>query len=348
MRIAIDAMGGDFAPAAVVEGAVLAARSLGANAVLVGDRERIVAELAKHETPPGLIEIVHASQVIEMDDAPSAALRCKPDASMVVAAKMLAAGEADAMVSAGNSGAFMGAALLNLGTIEGVSRPAIATVLPSKQGHMILLDAGAICDCRPKHLVQFARMGEVYASRVMHIERPRIALLNIGEEPTKGNELTKGAYEALSAADVNFVGNVEGTNLLTGIVDVAVCDGFVGNITLKLGEGWADLFVTLLQQELAQLPPPVRGDPDLSRALRNLRRRLDYSEYGGALLLGVTGVVVISHGRSTPKAVCAAVRVAKESVESGVVEGVRSSFRDRNMAAHVDAQDTDREEPANH
>jgi glycerol-3-phosphate acyltransferase PlsX len=341
-------MGGDFAPAAIVEGAVLAAQSFDASTVLVGDAERVAGELAKHDAPPGRIEIVHASQVIEMDEPPSTALRCKPDASMMVAARMVAAGEAEGMVSAGNSGASMGAALLNLGTIEGVSRPAIATVLPSKQGHIILLDAGAICDCRPKHLVQFARMGDVYASRVMHIERPRVALLNIGEEPTKGNELTKGAYEALSAADLNFVGNVEGTNLLTGVADVVVCDGFVGNITLKLGEGWADLFVTLLLHELAQLPPALRDNADFARALENLRRRLDYSEYGGALLLGVTGVVVISHGRSTPKAVCGAIRVAKESVENGVVEGVRSSFRERNMVAHVDAQDADTEESTSH
>ena len=348
MRIAVDAMGGDFAPAAIVGGAVLAARSFDVPLVLVGDEPRVRAELAKHDAPAGGLEVAHASEVIGMDESPSAALRCKLDASMTVAAKMVAAGRADAVVSAGNSGAFMGAALLNLGTIEGVSRPAIATVLPSKQGSMVLLDAGANCDCRPKHLVQFAYMGDVYASRVMHVANPRVAILNIGEEPTKGNELTKGAYEALAATDLHFVGNVEGTELLTGCAEVVVCDGFVGNIALKLGEGWADLFVTLLRQELAQLPAALRDDESLAVGLRNLRRRLDYAEYGGALLLGVRGVVVISHGRSTPKAVCAAIRVAKESVENRVVEGVTSSFRDRNIAAQSEAANAQVEESASH
>jgi len=344
MRIAVDAMGGDHAPAAIVEGAALAARTLDVNVELVGDEQRLQTELRRHDTPPGSVAIVHASQVIEMDESPSAALRCKLDASMVMAAKLVAAGGADAVVSAGNSGAFMGAALLTLGTIAGVARPAIATILPSKQGELLLLDAGANCDCRPKHLVQFARMGEVYASRVMRIAPPRVALLNIGEEPTKGNELTKAAYDALAASGLNFVGNVEPTNLFSGGIDVVVCDGFVGNIALKLGEGWADLFVTLLQQELAQLAPAVRDDAGLAQALGNLRRRLDYSEIGGALLLGARGVVVISHGRSTPKAICGAIRVARDTVASGVVEGVASSFRDRRETAQIEANNTDPEE----
>jgi len=347
MRIAVDAMGGDYAPAAIVEGAVLAARTFGVPIALVGNEPAVRGELAKHDAPADLVGIVHASEVIEMHESPSAALRCKQDSSMTVAARMVAAGDADAVVSAGNSGAFMGAALLNLGTIKGVSRPAIATLLPSKRGGIVLLDAGANCDCRTKHLVQFAHMGDVYARRVMHLDNPRVALLNIGEEPAKGNELTKSAYEALGASGVNFVGNVEGNNMLTGIADVIICDGFVGNIALKLGEGWADLFVTLLKQEVAQLPPAIRDSESFLSALQDLGRRLDYSEYGGALLLGVKSVAVISHGRSTPKALCAAIGVAKESVESRVVEGVTSSFRDRNIAAHVQAQTADQEEPIN-
>jgi glycerol-3-phosphate acyltransferase PlsX len=337
-------MGGDHAPAAIVAGAALAARTLDVKVALVGDQPAVEAELGRHESRPDAVEVVHASQVIEMDESPSAALRCKLDASMVVAAKLVADGRADAVVSAGNSGAFMGAALLTLGTIAGVARPAIATILPTKQGELLLLDAGANCDCRPKHLVQFARMGVVHASRVMRIANPRVALLNIGEEPTKGNELTKATYDALAADGLNFVGNIEPTNLLSGSVDVVVCDGFVGNIALKLGEGWADLFVTLLQQELAQLPPAVRDDAALAQALRNLRRRLDYSEIGGALLLGARGVVVIGHGRSTPKAICGAIRVARDTAASGVVEGVASSFRDRREAAQIEANNTDPEE----
>jgi len=334
-------MGGDYAPAATVAGAVLAARSLDATIVLVGDERRIADELSKHDSAGGRLEIAHASQVIEMHESPGAALRSKPEASMLVAARMVAAGEADAVFSAGNSGAFMGAALLSIGTIEGVSRPAIAIAMPGKQGNVLLLDAGAVSDCRPKHLVQFARMGAVYAERVMRLPRPRVALLNIGEEPAKGNELTKAAYEALSATDLNFVGNVEGTNLLAGAADVAVCDGFVGNIVLKLLEGWADLFVTLLQQELAQLAPALRDDPGLAQALQGLRRRVDYAEYGGAPLLGVKGIVVFSHGRSSPKAVCAAIGVAKEAVENGVVEGVASALRDRAAAAQTESRVAD-------
>jgi glycerol-3-phosphate acyltransferase PlsX len=347
MRIAVDAMGGDYAPAAAVEGAVLAARTFGAPIALVGDEQAVRAELRKHDAPADLISVVHTAQIIEMHESPSAALRCKEDASMMLAARMVAAGDADAVVSAGNSGAFMGAALLALGTIKGVSRPAIATVLPSKQGSIVLLDAGANCDCRAKHLVQFAHMGDVYARRIMHLDRPRVALLNIGEEPTKGNQLTKAAYQALSATGLNFIGNVEGNNMLTGAADVIISDGFVGNITLKLGEGWADLFVTLLQHEVAQLQPAIRDNQDFRSALQELRRRLDYSEYGGALLLGVKGVVVISHGRSTPKALCAAIGVAEESVRNRVVEGVTSSFRDRNIAAHVEAHTADQEELTN-
>lgn len=337
-------MGGDHAPAAIVEAAVLATRDLGVSVALVGDEQSVRAELGKYAPPPGSVEIVHASQIIEMHESPSAALRGKLDASMTVAARIVADGKADAVVSAGNSGAFMGAALLNLGTIEGVSRPAIATVLPSTDGSVVLLDAGANCDCRPKHLVQFACMGGVYARRVLHVDNPRIALLNIGEEPSKGNELTKSVHEALSATDLNFIGNVEGTGLMNGGADVVVCDGFIGNIALKLGEGWADLFVTLLMQELAQLPPTIRDSESFSSALEGLRRRLDYAEYGGALLLGVKHVVVISHGRSTAKAVVSAIRVAKESVENRVVEGVASCLRDRNVAARAEAANTARED----
>jgi glycerol-3-phosphate acyltransferase PlsX len=347
MRIAVDAMGGDYAPAAIVEGAALAARTFGVPVALVGDEATVRGELAKHDAAADLVSVVHASEVIEMHESPSAALRCKQDASMLVAARMVAAGEADAVVSAGNSGAFMGAALLALGTIGGVSRPAIATLLPSKQGSVLLLDAGANCDCRAKHLVEFAHMGDVYARRVMRLSDPRVALLNIGEESTKGNELTKRAYKSLGATGLNFVGNVEGNNMLTGVADVVVSDGFVGNIVLKLGEGWADLFVTLLKQEVALLPSAIRDSESFLSALQDLRRRLDYSEYGGALLLGIEGVVVISHGRSTPKALCAAIGVAKEAVENQVVEGVTSFFRDRNLAAQVETQTAEQEEPFN-
>jgi len=341
-------MGGDSAPAAIVEGAVLAAREHGVGATLVGDERRVRAELSRHGAAPDGVEVVHAPQVIDMHEFPSAALRGKTDASMVVAAGMVASGDAEAVVSAGNSGAFMGAALSKLGTIEGVSRPAIATLLPGKEGDVILLDAGANCDCRPKHLVQFALMGDVYARRVLHIANPRVGTLNIGEEPTKGNELAKSAYEALSSADLNFVGNIEGTEVLNGAADVIVCDGFVGNIALKLGEGYADLFVTLLQRELSRLPAPIRENEQFLAALQRLQRRIDYAEYGGALLLGVRGVVVISHGRSTPKAVSAAIGVAKESVVSGVVAGVASSLRERNMAAQAEAGNADPEEQISH
>ncbi|HUT75872.1 MAG TPA: phosphate acyltransferase PlsX [Armatimonadota bacterium] len=337
MRIALDAMGGDHAPAAIVEGAVLAARELDIGVALVGDERSVQVELAKHDAPAGRIEVVHASQVIEMHESPATALRAKLDASMIRAVDLVASGDAQAVVSAGNSGAFMGAALWRLGAVKGVARPAIAALLPARSGSIVLLDAGANCDCRPKHLLQFAIMGDVYARRVLRIAHPRVALLNIGEEPAKGNELTKRAYAVLRASDLNFVGNLEGTEFASGSADVVVCDGFVGNLALKLGEGWAHLFVGRLQQALAQVSPAVREDQSLARALHYLQRTLDYSEYGGALLLGVKAVVVISHGRSSPKALFSALRVAKESVESGVVTGVARSLHDRSLIAQAEA-----------
>ena len=321
--IAVDAMGGDHAPAAIVEGAVAALDQGLGPIVLAGDREQISGHLAGRE-PPGL-EIRHCTQVVEMAESPSQALRRKPDSSISVAAGLVRAGQAAAVVSAGNSGAAMGAALLTIGTIPGVERPAIATLLPAKKGRVVLLDAGANSDCKPSHLLQFARMGAIYAQAVMGVPQPRIGLLSIGEEASKGNELTKITHAMMAASVPTFTGNVEGKDLFSGAVDVVVCDGFVGNVALKAGEGFADLFAALLQQELARFPE-LEANEQLRQALERFGRTIDYAEYGGALLLGVKGVCVICHGRSGPKAIAQAIHVAHEAAAGGVTDKIAASF----------------------
>jgi len=323
MRIAVDAMGGDHAPAAVVEGAALSARALGTQICLVGDPAAIQAELKAHRVADGSITIEPASEVVGMNEAPARALRQKPDSSLAVAVDLVAGGQAEAVVSAGNTGAFMALAATKLKLLPGMERPAIAVVLPSVQGRVLLLDAGASVDCKPKMLAQFALMGSTYAERVLDVDRPRVGLLNVGEEAGKGNETVKAAYELLQSADINFIGNAEGNHVFSGDVDVAVCDGFVGNVALKVAEGICSLVVTVLQRELRgslrTRLAAVLGRPALVR----LAKMADYAEYGGALLLGVNGVCIIGHGRSAPKAFMNAIALAKRSVETEVLEYIR-------------------------
>jgi glycerol-3-phosphate acyltransferase PlsX len=325
MVIAVDAMGGDHAPAEIVSGAVAAARELAVPLTLTGDAERLRDELRGLHVSDSLVTIEHASQCVAMDEPPAAALRRKPDSSIAVATRLVAEGRAEAVVSAGNSGAAMAEAVTKLGTAAGAERPAIASILPSRGGRVVLLDAGANVDCKPRHLLGFARMGSVYAQRVLGIERPRVGLLSIGEEAAKGNELTKATYPLLRDSGLHFVGNLEGRDLFAGGVDVAVCDGFIGNIGLKVGEGFADLFAGMLVEEFsrnwwARLSAWVAGG-----ALRRFRKRIDYAEYGGALLLGVRGICVIAHGRSNARAIVSAIRLAHESAVHGVVEGLAES-----------------------
>lgn len=324
LGIAIDAMGGDYAPSAIVQGALLALERGIAPLVLVGEEQRLRSELGSQASRPGLV-IHHAGEVVDMDESPSQALRHKRDASITVAARLVRDGQAAALISAGNSGAAMGAALLYTGTIPGVERPAIATLLPSKRGRVVLLDAGANADCKPSHLLQFARMGAIYAQVMLGIERPSVGLLSIGEESSKGNELTKIAHAMLAAGLPNFAGNVEGKDLVNQAVDVVVCDGFVGNIVLKTGEGFADLFASLLHAQIARYPDLLANE-ELAAALERFGRTIDYAEYGGALLLGVMGVCVISHGRSGPKAIARAIEVAREAAASGMAQRIAAAF----------------------
>ena len=312
MRIAVDAMGGDFAPKAPVEGAVEAARELGVGIVLVGDSARVGRELALHETSGLDIQVRHASQVVDMKDSASVALRRKKDSSIRVATEMVKAGEAVAVVSAGHTGAAMATAFFVLGPMKGVERPAIATLMPSMTGFTILLDVGANVDCKPVHLYQFAVMGDVFARKVHGISRPKIGLLSIGEEDTKGNELTKESFKLLKSSKLHFIGNVEGRDVFNGKADIIVCDGFIGNVALKISEGLAEAMNMLLRKEIEEAIGGQVGYLLLRPAFKKFKKKIDYSEYGGAPLLGINGISIVSHGHSTPKAIKNAVKVARE------------------------------------
>lgn len=324
MRIAVDAMGGDLAPQAIVEGAARASLLPDYNVLLVGRETQIGPILERYPHEPGRIEIVHASEVIEMGDSPAKAVLRRKDSSLVVCGDLVKRGDAQAFVSAGNSGAGMAVATMRVGRIPGIDRPAIAAILPSKSGRVVMLDAGANIDCSVQNLVQFGTMGSIYAEEVLGIRRPRVGLLNIGEEESKGNDLTREALVALRGEPVNFIGNVEGRDIFLGGVDVVVCDGFVGNVVLKAGEGAAELLIHLVKKELSAHPLLKIPAALLAPALRRIKRRTDYEEVGGAPLLGVQGVCIISHGRSNAGAITNAIRAAGEAVKHGVVERIRS------------------------
>jgi glycerol-3-phosphate acyltransferase PlsX len=311
MRIAIDAMGGDVAPRNIVGGAVLAARRLGVGLLLVGRASAVEAELERHGGRRGLdIEIRDAAEVVGMGEAPAAALRRKPGASIRIAADAVAAGEAAALFSAGNTGATVVAAHAALGMLPGVDRPALATTIPTRGQPAVLLDSGATVGCRPAHLAQFAMMGAMFARLALGIAQPRVALLSIGEEETKGTELTREAYRLLKAAPLQFTGNIEARDVYSGHADVIVCDGFTGNVVLKVSEGLVETVDALLREELRGTVTTRLGYLLSRRAFLRFRRRVDYSEYGGAPLLGVNGLCVVGHGRSSAKAVRNAVAMA--------------------------------------
>ena len=311
--VAVDAMGGDFAPAAVVHGALNAARN-GRPVVLVGDETKIRAELEALRAPASLpLAVRHASEVVEMHDHPGQAMRRKKDNSIRVCFELVKSGEASAMVSAGNSGAVLAGAIFVLGRIEGVDRPAIISVLPALRGHPLMLDMGAVVDCKPLHLVQFALMGEVYSRRVLGNARPRVAVLSNGEEESKGTDLTRTAAEALRRAPIDFRGYCEGRDLLTGDFDVIVAEGFTGNVALKTMEGTAKVIGDFLKQGLKSSPLAMLGGALASGALRKLKKRVDWREVGGAPLVGVQGVGFISHGRSDALAIENAVARAEQA-----------------------------------
>lgn len=327
ITVAVDAMGGDNAPYPEVAGSVLAARELGVRVLLTGQPEVVRPELANLAAPSLPIEIVPASEVITMEDHPAQAFRRKKDSSVHVAARLVRDGKADAMVSAGNTGAVMTVARFTLGTLASVDRVALAAPFPNvKGGVSVLLDVGANVDSKPEHLEQFAVMGEIYYRATFGSRRPRVGLLSVGEEEIKGNVLTRAVHDRLKESPINFVGNVEGGDLFSGKVDVIVCDGFVGNIALKICEGLALQIFFFLKKSLRSSLASQLGSLFARGAFRGLRKRIDYTEYGGAPLLGVRGVCVIGHGRSNAKAVMNAIRVAaglsrarmNEKIEQGL------------------------------
>jgi phosphate acyltransferase len=325
--IAVDAMGGDHAPHPEVEGAVSAAREFGVRILLVGLPSEVKRELARHPHRGLPIEIVPASEVITMQDAPSQAFRKKKDSSVHTAAKLVRNGLADGMVSAGNTGAVMTVARFILGTLPSVDRPALAAPFPtSRGGTAVLLDVGANVDSKPAHLVQFAVMGEIYYRVIFGTRKPKVALLSIGEEEMKGNELTREAHSRLKQASLHFVGNIEGRDIFSGSVDVIVCDGFIGNVALKISEGVAQHIVVLLKDALKSTLSSQVGYVLSRRAYASFRKKIDYSEYGGAPLLGVRGVTVIGHGSSNALAIKNAVRVAAELVRGGVNERIEQEL----------------------
>ncbi|RMG70037.1 MAG: phosphate acyltransferase PlsX [Nitrospirae bacterium] len=311
MRISLDAMGGDHAPRTTVEGAIETVNETeDIEIILVGDEDRIRAELKGKGYPENRITIFHASQKVEMEDDISTAIRRKKDSSIRKGIELVREGRADAFVSAGHSGVVMATALLLLGKSEGVHRPAIATTMPTLTTPFVLLDAGANVDSEPENLLQFALMGRAFSKRILGVENPRVALLSIGEEDTKGNELTKEAFRLIKSTGINFIGNIEGKDIYTGQADVIVCDGFIGNIVLKVSEGLADVIMKMLKREIANIATGKIAYMLMKPAIKSFKRKTDYAEYGGAPLLGINGTCLISHGRSSSKAIRNAIKQA--------------------------------------
>jgi len=319
-------MGGDAGPSVTVDGALVAARHLQVGLLLVGDARAIEAELSRHPVASLFrridLQIIDAPERIEMTESAAQALRRKPRASIRVAAECVARGDAVALVSAGHTGASVMASYSAFGTLAGVDRPALATPIPTRLSPAVLLDAGASVDCRPQHLLQFAVMGGVYARVALGVSRPRVGLLSIGVEANKGNELTRDAHRLLKQSPVHFVGNLEGREIYSGVADVIVCDGFTGNIVLKTSEGLVETVESLLGDELQGTFSSQVGYLLSRRAFRRFRRRVDYSEYGGALLLGVAGLSVVCHGRSSAKAVRNAIAMAYRYATSDFIHRV--------------------------
>ncbi|MGH7276109.1 MAG: phosphate acyltransferase PlsX [Candidatus Rokuibacteriota bacterium] len=326
MKIAVDAMGGDHGPAVVVEGAVAAVREFGASIILVGDKAAIEREVVRLNAQSLAIEICHASQVVGMAESPSHALRRKRDSSLKIAAELVKDGKAAAFISAGNTGAAMAISMFAIGVLPGVDRPAIAAVLPNLRKFTILLDAGANVDPKPWHLLQFAVMGHVYARDILGLDNPRVGLLSVGEEEGKGNELTKEAYELLKDSSLNFLGNVEGRDIYNGRCDVVVTDGFTGNVALKISESLAEMLGNMIKEELRRDTRSKLGAALAMPAFERFRRRVDYTEMGGAPLLGIDGAAIICHGASPVKAIKNAVRVAREWAQAGVNEHIKAAL----------------------
>jgi len=330
-RIAVDAMGGDFGPQVVIPGAVKVARNKEYDLILVGDEVQVASELSKVDARGVICRIVHASQVADMHDKPSEALRKKKDSSIQVAVNLVKNGEADGVISAGNTGATLATSLFTLGRMEGVDRPGLATIMPTETLPCVLIDVGANVDCKPVNLLQFGVMADVMARTLLRLPQPKVAVLSIGEEEGKGNQLAKEAFELLKKSTLNFVGNVEGRDIFSGKVDVVVCDGFVGNVSIKLAEGLAASMGRLLKGELRRGFFAKIGTTLALSALKRFSRIMDYTEYGGAPLLGLNGIVIVAHGSSNAKAIGNAVDMAGTFCRLGAISMMREG-----LAAHTE------------
>ncbi len=332
--IALDAMGGDHAPRAEVEGAILAARELGVRVLLVGQQDAVKRELARQSHRGLPLEIVHASEVISMDESPVMAFRKKKDSSMHVAARLVKNGDADGFVSAGNTGAVMATAHFILGTLPSVDRPALAAPFPTTRGGVsVMLDVGANVDSKAVHLEQFAVMGEIYHRVLFGTRRPKVGLLSIGEEEMKGNELTKEVHNRLKHSSLNFVGNIEGRHVFAGEADVIVRDGFIGNVALKISEGLVEHIGATLKEALNSTLASQVGYVFARKAFATFKKKLDYSEYGGAPLLGVRDITIIGHGRSNENAVKNAIRVAAELSRAKLNEKIEQELSEVGVGA---------------
>jgi len=328
MIISLDAMGGDHAPEVTVHGAVWAARDFGLTVQLVGKPDALAAELAKHDTTGLDVPIVPASEVIEMDDHPSQAVKAKKDASMNVAVRQVKTGASQAFVTAGNSGGALAAALFGLGRIRGIKRPALSTIFPtqSEYGFTFLLDVGANTDVKPEYLVQFGLMGSLYAEKVLGIPNPRVGIVSTGEEEGKGSMLVIEAAAMMKDAPYNFTGNVEGKDITAGLADVIVTDGFTGNVIIKFAEGLSKMLMGAIETEIRARPLAMVGGLLAKPAFRGVKKKLDYREFGGGALLGVDGVTIITHGRSDAYTIRNAIRAAKNAVENDIIGAIKAGL----------------------
>lgn len=326
MKIIVDAMGGDNAPDEIIKGAVDAAKEIDATIVLVGNAKIIKDRLDKLEKRDN-IKVKHASEVISNEEVPTKAIKTKKDSSMVVGLNMIKEKEGEVFISAGSTGALLTGALLNVGRIKGISRPALCPTLPSQKGPFVIVDAGANTNCRPDYLVQFAHMGNIYCKNVLGIKNPRVGLLNIGTEAEKGNDLTKTTYELLKREKFNFIGNIEGRDLMPGNVDVVVCDGFTGNVMLKTIEGFGLAVFGILGDTIKKSLRRKVGALLLKPALREIKHKMDYTEYGGALLLGINGGIIKCHGTSKAKEIRSAILQAYEFEKTNTIENIKEAIK---------------------
>lgn len=332
MIVAVDGMGGDFAPSAVVDGCVQAVKEVGANIVITGPEELIKKELDKYQYPKDKISILHAEEVINTNESPVMAIRKKKDSSLVKALQLVKDNKADAVISAGSTGAFMAGATLIVGRIKGIDRIALSPIMPGKNGAFMVSDAGANVDCKPEYLIQFALMGKIYFENILKIENPKVGLVNIGAEAEKGNELTKIAYKLLEDTDFNFIGNVEPRDISNGDVDILICDGFVGNTVLKMYEGVALNVFKMIKEEILKSFTAKIGAVFLSPVFKSLKKKLDYSEYGGSPFLGSKGICIKAHGSSDSKAFKNAIKQAVNCYDNKIVDKIKSELENMTVS----------------